>query len=322
VHKVGKLAPLLFGGLPELPAGPAWEEAPARHVPWVEVQKKKRAAAREAARKAARDAGPETPIEAGPAHSRLPWIEQQGLSEVLRLHSIVTADQHRDQLSHPLAHIGDPRRRALLRNDSEAEQAYVHNACAICDTARKLAAERAKLHRRNLRQKALHTRSRMPVVTNLSQFVRNEAAANRPEPRASAAAPARAHESGAPASEAPLSPRSEGSHSTQVDGSQAAGSSGRRASTAKAGGGRSTQTASSQSTGALVILSPRGTKRIMATPRSARGECPPLDTAETYRFRNSTRPVDGWPRFASRTPRRLVAARSSREPERPHTARV
>jgi hypothetical protein len=141
-------------------------------TPWALLKQQENArlaAAARAARvararaKAKASAGTGAPAESESAHQEAP-LDLKGLS-------------------HPLAHISDPRRleAAHLWNLSPAQWEFVGNATEMCDTARALAGERARLVMKRDRGIARQEQRNTPKVKNLTHYVRREVLSLRSE---------------------------------------------------------------------------------------------------------------------------------------------
>ena len=183
------------------------------------------------------------------------------------------------ELEHPLAHIGDPKRRISLKHLTPEETALVDNAIEAANTARLLAAERNRLQKIRLKEQMHTQRDQHLKLKNLSEYVREEAAAKRKvreQDQDEAAELVKRKASGGHLTDVEisrlrvLSVRLAGGHMSARSGCASF-----RSSLPSARSCTSTQTASAAMSDnaslrgmGAVILSPRGTSRRVWTPRS------------------------------------------------------
>ena len=98
----------------------------------------------------------------------------------LHAYSATPSQANSPQLfAHPLAHVGDPRRAALMDLLSDHERACVENAVDTCNTARAIAAERARAYAAKMRVGREVKRREDAPRRNVPQSVRDKAAAIR-----------------------------------------------------------------------------------------------------------------------------------------------
>lgn len=286
---------------PVLPIGPARTEG-GEHVPWYVMQQQAKAARldRLRRRRGGKHGHRRTDGDMYYGHG----YREDAASTFGGLSSGEEAEL--ELLTRPMAHAIDPRRTRLMRSLSESEQAYVDNAMETCETARVLAAERARLYEQKVRAAASAMRARERSHTRrLSRYVREEAAAKRDTsvggdaaaalptlppppslPAAASTAPASgrkaAPDEAAPEGEPsrPLSPGRPASPGRPVSPGRPTFSPGRAISPAPSERSlsRSSLLSTVRSRGQLVILSPRGTRHLV-TPRSSRGTHTPRSSS-------------------------------------------
>lgn len=231
------------------------------------------------------------------------------------------------ELEHPLAHVGDPKRRISLKNLTAEEAALVDNAIDAANTARLLAAERNRIRSRQAKKNAEQKQAKELVLKNLSEHVREEAAEKRrareAEEDEALALSRRKEQGGKRLSEAEeerlqmllvrLANRQQGMVSSRSGHMSARSPAPSARSLATTTGGSSTQSAGA------VILSPRGTTKHLWTPRSSRSARSEFEDASARstpwstpfsspRFKSSATPRTprtGWdtPRSSQWTPR-------------------
>lgn len=342
-EKMGPLPPLPIPK-PVLPTGPA-RTRDGEHIPWYIIQQHSRRRKR------------------GHRGADGKWYGEDG--ELL-------PDPLDDfgRLTHPLAHGGDERRFQVLRDLSVDEEDYIENALETCHTARRLAAERARIYK--MKQRAAgegRAAAEQLYARALSRYVQDEAAMRRAERNFDVAVPLAEGVANSPTGEAAASTAAvaaaEGESSTVLESaSQMSPTSATSATSPKSqfhatgtpadaagppvaalslvsqqpSSARGLDSASrslsmsslgsARARGQLVILSPRGSRKLSITPRCSGRSTPRIDDDGCIIFpapQFQTSSPTGYVTHTPRTPRRTGTPRAvdgTRTPRRPLTARV